>query len=309
MLDNREIYEQSLIEHLYYARAIRSFCITIGVSFFGNNEEYIQKAFNLGVIAREIEEESINLANKKIGDIILNSDFYYTPYSIDCELLTEKLFDIDLKSNLEGDIQKLKNKKDFNIDNNIIENINLLNQKGLMLAKDFDTFCLDIKNKLIKQELFSYLYPTFFDYLYDVMHIYLKDLERIIQKIDYAPIYLENYDYYFNEAFKKTAQFVRGFLDTRHQNLFDMSSFYVNAFGKMALKYLKSDDKENLNLETEKLVQNYQKFLSDVIEKLLKSKIYFITPAITIDHFLASVNVYLYIMEYNKNANKENYIL
>ena len=56
-----------------------------------------------------------------------------------------------------------------------------------------------------------------------------------------------------------------------------------------------------LNLETERLVTNYKKFISETIEKLLKSKTYFITPPITLDNFLTNVNVYLYILKYTRN--------
>ena len=309
MLDNNEIYEQSLVDHLYYLRAIRSYCISIGLSFFGNNEEYINEAINLGIRAREIENLAISYTNNKVGKEISNSGFYVTPYTISCELLTEKLFGVSLNINIQENIKALSNKADFVVNSDMILKINNLNQQGLTLAHDFCSFSLMIREKLIKKELFSYLYPEFFNYTYDAVDIYVKDLERIIKKEDYAPIYLQNYAYYFNEAYKKTAKFLRGFLDTRHQDIFDMATFYVNSFANLVDKYLKEDNNDELSLQTENLVINYKDFISNTIQKLLNKEIYFITPANTIDHFLASTNVYLYIMNYIRKKPKSNQYL
>ena len=81
MLNNQEIYEQSLVDHLYYSRTIRSFCISIGQSFFGNNRKYIDEAIILGTRATDIGNLAISYANGKIGKEIVQSNFYITPYT------------------------------------------------------------------------------------------------------------------------------------------------------------------------------------------------------------------------------------
>ena len=154
--------------------------------------------------------------------------------------------------------------------------------------------------KIESGELFSYSYPDFFNYMYDEISVYGRDIERILSKKDYTDFYISEYAYYFNELLRESALYIRGFLDTKEGDIFDMASYYINAFANLTEKYLKNDS-DNLNVESEKLVINYQKFVSGVIEKLLKSKISFITPPITLDNFLTNINVYLFLMKYIRN--------
>lgn len=305
MISDKGIFGESLVNHLYFAGTIRSFCTTIGLTFFKNNQDYINRAVALGYRATDIINATILYMNKELADAVLLSDVYITPYTKDLDLLTQKLFDISLDIQIDKDIETLKSRKIVNVNSDVIKNINELNNKALSLINDFKSFCLEIKNKLNNQELFSYLYIDFFNYMYDEVSVYGRDIDRIISKKDYTEFYLNEFTYYFNELLRKSAMYIRGFLDTRNQDVFDMASFYVNAFANLTEKYLKNkDSKDNLSLETKKLVLDYKNFITDVIEKLLKSEIYFITPPITLDNFLTNVNVYLYILEYVRNMNR-----
>ena len=49
---------------------------------------------------------------------------------------------------------------------------------------------------------------------------------------------LNEFTYYFNELLRESALYVRGFLDTKDQHIFDMARFYVNAFANLTEKYL-----------------------------------------------------------------------
>ena len=299
MLSNRGIYEQSLVNHLYFAGTIRSFCSTIGLTFFKNNQDYIDRAVALGYRATDIVNKALSYMNKELATAALENDVYITPYTKDIELLTEKLFDINLFIAIDKDINTLKTRGEVNFNAVTMQKIEDLNNEAIDLINDFKTFCQEIKMKLDSGELFSYSYPDFFNYMYDEISVYGRDIERIMSKKDYTDFYLSEFTYYFNELLRESALYIRGFLDTKDQDIFDMASYYVNAFANLTEKYLKKTDTSiNLSLETEKLVINYQKFVSETIDKLLKAKVYFITPPITLDNFLTNINVYLFILKY-----------
>ena len=298
MLDNKQIFEESLANHIFFASSMRSFCVSIGLSFFKNNQDYIDRAVALGYRATEIINLTISYMNKELADATINNDVYITPYTKDVERLTEKLFDVDLVIDYDKDINILKTRGEVEYDTATMQKIDKLNDQALILVNDFKDFCKEIKNKLDRQELFSYLYPDFFDFMYETIAVYGRDLERILSKKDYTDFYLKEYAYYFNEILRKSAQYVRGFLDTSHQDVFDMATFYIDAFSNLIEKYLKNKDDTSLNLETERLVENYKDFLSNVIERLLKSELSFITPPVTLDNFLTIINVYLLILRY-----------
>ena len=205
MLDNKEIFQESLVNHLYFASSIRSFCISIGLTFFKNNQDYIDRAIKLGYRATDIINETISLMDKEIADEVIKNDVYITPYSKDVALLTEKLFGIDLMIAIDKDKEILKSRGLVNYDNNIMKKVDELNNKALILINDFKSFCNEIKGKIDNQELFSYLYPDFFKYMYDEISVYGRDIERILSKKDYTDFYLGEFSYYFNELLRESA--------------------------------------------------------------------------------------------------------
>ena len=301
MLENKEIYYESLANHLYFAGAIRSFCSTIGLTFFKNNQEYINRAIALGYRATDIINKAILYMNKTLANDVLNSDVYITPYTKELDLLTQELFEISLVIQIDKDIQLLNTRNDVEYDSDDMKKIDDLNNEAIGLINDFKSFCNEIKTKLDNGELFSYLYPDYFNYMYDEISVYGRDIERIKSRVDYTKFYLDEFVYYFNELLRESALYIRGFLDTKHQDLFDRASFFVNAFANLTEKYLKNSNMRELINETERLVGNYKKYIVEIIEKLLVSKVYFITPPITLDNFLTNVNVYLFILNYTKN--------
>ena len=57
MLENKEIFNESMVNHIYFLGTIRSFCTTIGLTFFKNNQDYIDRAITLGYRATDIINE------------------------------------------------------------------------------------------------------------------------------------------------------------------------------------------------------------------------------------------------------------
>ena len=304
MLDNKQIYEQSLVNHLYFAGTIRSFCTIIGLTFFKNNQDYIDLAVELGYRATDIVNKTISYMNKEIANAVLENNVYITEYSKQLAQLTEKLFDINLEIVVDKDEKLLSSKGIVSFNSERMERINDLNKDSLILINDFKNFCQEIKKKLDTQDLFSYLYPDFFNYMYDEISVYGRDIERILSKNDYTDFYLSEYNYYFNNLLQESALYIRGFLDTIHQDIFDMASFYIDAFNNLIERYLKGEDSLLLGNDTEKLVLEYKTFVSKVIDGLLNSELHFITPPIVLDNFLTDINVYLFILKYARKIDK-----
>lgn len=307
MLDNKQIFEESLVNHLYFAGTIRSFCITIGLTFFKNNQDYIDRAIDFGYRATDITNKAIIYMNKELANAVLENNVYITEYTKQIDLLTERLFDINLQIGVDKDIELLTSRGNVLYNEETMKKIDELNNESLILINEFKGFCQEIKKQLDEQELFSYLYPDFFNYMYDEISVYGRDIERILSKKDYTNFYLSEYTYYFNNLLKESALYIRGFLDTIHQDIFDMASFYINAFNNLIEKYLKGENDISLNIETEKMVLQYKSFVSKIIQDLLTSKVYYITPPVVLDNFLTNINVYLYIIKYvDKIKNNVN---
>ena len=308
MITNTEFYIQSLRDHLYYLRTIRGFCITIELSFYKNNEEYIRIAEDFSRKSEELSKEAISYTGGLISNEALKNNIYVSEYTLPCEELTEKLFGIFIDTTITKEELNFREGINQNINNELIENIKVLNSKALTFAKNFKMFCNDIKEKMDSNNLFSFSYIDFFSYLFDEVDTYTEDLERIIAMENYSPIYATGFAYNFANTLLKTAKFIRDWVDPSNSDIFDLASYYVNAFNEIIDKYLKTDispnSQEELSNIMKKLLVDYQDFIKNILKRLINYEIYFITPPVSIDNIYTSVNFYKFTLEKQESEVK-----
>ena len=308
MLTEREFFIQSLRDHLYYLRTIREFCITIELSFYKNNEDYIKMAQNFANKCDELGREAISYTGGFVSSEALNSGIYVTEFSLPCEKLTEKLFGIKIDTAFTKQELELLEGINENINSEVINGIKKLNEKALIFANNFSKFCEEIRNKLDTNNLFSFSYSDFFSYIFDEINTYILDLERIIRMEGYSPIYAVGYEYNFATTLQKTARFIRDWVDVKSVDVFDMANYYVNSFGEIIDKYLKASIsplvQEELSNETNKILLDYQDFLRGILRRLINKELYFITPPVSIDNIYTSVNFYIFTLNKQESEVK-----
>ena len=307
MLNKREFFIESLRDHLYYLRTIRYFCITIELSFYKNNIKYIEICENFANKCDELGRETISYTGGFVSKEALDNDIYVSEFSLPCEMLTEKLFGIKIDTAFTEKELSLQAGLNEKINDDIINKIMDLNKKSLTFAKNFSTFCVEIRNKLDKNELFSFSYSDFFNYLFDEVNTYILDLERLIRMEGYSPIYAIGYEYNFAVTLSKTARFIRDWVDVNSTDIFDIASYYVNAFGELIDNYLKAnispDVEKELSDNMNNLLTDYQNFLKDILTKLINHRLYFITPPISLDNIYTSVNFYKFTLNLEESDN------
>ena len=285
MLTEREFFIQSLRDHLYYLRTIREFCITIELSFYKNNEDYIRIAQNFSNKCDELGREAISYTGGLASKEALNSGIYVTEFSLPCEKLTEELFGIKIDTAFTEEELRLQEGINENINNEVINGIRVLNEKALVFANNFSNFCEEIRNKLDNNNLFSFSYSEFFSYIFDEINTYILDLERIIRM----------------EGYSKTAKFIRDWVDVKSIDVFDMASYYMNSYSEIIDKYLKAsispDVEKELKNEMNNLLIDYQDFLKNILRRLINKELYFITPPVSIDNIYTSINFYKFTLD------------
>ena len=301
MLTNEEFYIQSLRDHLYYLRSIREFCLTIELSFYKTNPDYIKKAENYALRCEELGRIAIDYTNGFASREAIEGEIYVTEYTLALEELTERLFDIKIDTVFTKEELDLKIGLNPNITNELIENIKKLNKNALELAEDFANFCRDVSTKMGNNLLFSFSYLDFFNYVFSDVNTYTQDLKRIISMESISPIYATNYEYNFVVTLEMTAKFIRDWVDPTNKNIFNLASYYVNSFSEIINLYLKSSLSPTAQIKisdsTRDILIDYQNFLRDISEKLINGKLYFITPPISIDNIYTSVNFYKFILD------------
>lgn len=306
MLNEKEFYIESLRDHLYYLRTIRGFCITIELSFYKNNLNYIEICSDFADKCNELGKEAISYTNGFVSKEALDNNIYVTEYSLPCEKLTEKLFGINIDTVFTESELKLQEGINENINSELIEKIKNFNNRCLIFAKNFSTFCVEIKNKLDSNDLFSFSYSDFFSYIFDELNTYILDLERIIRMEGYSPIYAVDYEYNFSVTLEKTAKYIRDWVDVNNSDVFDMANYFVNSFDEIINSYLKASIspsvQEELSNKTKELLTDYQDFIRKILNRLINKELYFITPPISLDNIYTSVNFYKFNLGDEKDA-------
>ncbi len=301
MLNEKEFYIESLRDHLYYLRTIREFCITIELSFYKNNLKYIEICQDFANKCDELGRVAISYTGGFVSKEALLNGIYVTEFSLPCEKLTEKLFGINIDTAFTEKELRLQEGINENINAELINKIKKLNEQALVFAKNFSTFCVEIKDKQDSNELFSFSYSDFFNYVFDEINTYISDLERIIRMEGISPIYAIGYEYNFCVTLEKTAKYLRDWVDVKSVDIFDMASFYVNSFDELINEYLKvsisPDMQQELANKTKDLLTDYQDFIKKILTRLINKELYFITPPVSIDNIYTSVNFYKFNLE------------
>lgn len=304
MINDTTYISQSLINHLFFLRTIREFCLNIQLSFYKNNKEVMDIAEALGKRYEELGMEAVDLAKGRVPNQIIKSDSFITDYTLNTELLTEKLFDIDINTNLTTDEENLAGFDDIkgiSYDEQIISRINNLNSNAIELTNNFIEFCGYVRESLKNTNLFSYSYPLIYSYMIEEAGLYISDLQRLQERTSADPTYIVNFEYYFLNSLIKTTKFISGLSDPSQTNIITNADNYRKSFSNLLKKYrdamISPDTLKVLNEEAISLVDNFRIFIGKLIDGILNENYYFIVEPVFFDNILTEINYFLYLLK------------
>ena len=300
MLNDTLFIQQSLINNLFYLRTLREFCLTIQLSFFENNKSYSEIADGLRKRYEELEEKMIGLAKNRLPEEIINSDSFVTEYTLDCELLTEKLFGIDINTNLTTAAMNLTAGEKELTDEELIAEISEVNEDSIELTQNFIDFGKYLLQNMRDTTLFSYLYPLIYTYMLEEAALYASDLYRIQNRTGADPTFVVNYEYWFSNSMKQASQFIIGLSDPEQASIITNADNFRKIFDSQMKKYQDSvtpDTQQALNTETIKHVEDFISFLKKIITGILNQELYFIIAPIFFDNLLTESYYFLYLLK------------
>ena len=292
--------QQSLIDNLFYLRTIRMFALNIQLSFFGNNQDLIDIASDFGKRCEELGKVAIDLADGKLDSQLKDVQIFLTPYTLDAELLTEKLFGIDINTTLTETELNLNYGNTNDVDQQYIEKLKELNNNTYILVNNFYDFCNYILERINNNELFSYSYPLFYQYMILETDLLIKELDRLINKTGADPILVVRYQYYYLEAIRWITKFIVGLSDPSQSDIINQARIFDQELSQLLNKYnnvvITPDIEIKLNNEALDISSRIQSFLSSVIIKVLNGDAYFIVEPIFLDNLLTDVNYFIYLL-------------
>lgn len=304
MLNDNQFISESLITNLYYLRTLREYCTRIQVSFQKKAEEYVKKSEELAIRCEEIGNRLVELSDGNIPEDALKSDFIVTQYTLEAEKLTEKLFDVNIKTEITERELNIKPGTP-NATPELILEIENINKEIIDLAKDFVEFATSIQNKVKNQEIFTFYYNSLNSYMIEEIRIYIFVLERLNQKLTLDPSFISDNEFWRNSFLYGVATFIRGEIDPLYDNIFKEANNFVLEYKNIVLEYenmqITPETQRNMTLNSLELSERFKLFIEKCLEKLLKKELYFISAPITKDNALTAVNYFIYILKKYQN--------
>ena len=306
MLTEEEFYKESIDTNLYYLRTLRDFCINIELSFYGDNP-YKSRAALLARRSQDLGREIVTLTNGKVPTKGIDYQIYYTEYTLPIERLTEKLFGINLATDITEMELKLIPTDTFDINDEIIKSMTSMNERAVDIANEFIMLAREIRGEMTSNNLFSYSYPTMYNFMIITIELYIGELNRLKEMIRKDPIIALDTEYGYNITAYEITSFLRGLIDPNATQYIEVLNNILNEIYPQLLEDYNSlplspENQQNLTERSIAVIRRIRLLITDMLKDLLAAKLYFIIEPLAIDKFYRNINYFLYAL----NANNFN---
>lgn len=304
MLSDEQYVEQSLINNLYYLRDIREFCTIIELTSLANNQNYIDRAEDLGKRCEAVGRIIVPFANGNLTPFSIESNIFVTEYTLSCEELTEKLFNVKIATDITKEELLFKPGVISNPSKELIKGMENVNRSSLEIVDDFIKLADEVHTAQKANTLFSYSYLAFYRYMLEEANFYKIILERIIARIRIDPTYVVESEYWSNVSMLDAASFIRGLTDPENEKLVVTANSFYNEFSFLLNEYrvtsLSPDNQLILTNKSYDVVKRFQVFVKSILDRLLNATAHFIAAPTFLDNIYRDVNYFIYVLTLNK---------
>ncbi len=301
MLTEEEFYKESIDANLYYLRTLRDFCINIELSFYGDNP-YKGRAALLARESQDLGREIVTLTNGKVPSKGLNYQIFYTEYTLPIERLTEKLFNLNLGTDITETQLKLTPTDTFEVNDELITTLTSFNDRATSIASDFISLAREIRDEMTSNNLFSYSYPTMYNFMIITIELYIGELNRLKERIRKDPIIALDTEYGYNITAYEITSFLRGLIDPNATTYIETLNNILNEIYPQLLEDYNSlplspENQQNLTERSIAVIRRIRLLIRDMLRDLLDAKLYFIIEPLAIDNFYRNINYFLYVLD------------
>lgn len=301
MLTEEEFYKESIDTNLYYLRTLRDFCINIELSFYGDNP-YKGRAALLARESQDLGREIVTLTNGKVPSKGLNYQIFYTEYTLPIERLTEKLFNLNLGTDITEMQLKLTPTDTFEVNDELITTLTSFNDRATSIANEFINLAREIRDEMTSNNLFSYSYPTMYNFMIITIELYIGELNRLKERIRKDPIIALDTEYGYNITAYEITSFLRGLIDPNATSYIEVLNNILNEIYPELLEDYNSlplspENQQNLTERSIAVIRRIRLLISNMLRDLLDAKLYFIIEPLAIDNFYRNINYFLYALD------------
>lgn len=300
MLNDLTFVQDSLNTNLFFLRTIRQYCLNIQLAFYKNNQVYVQQADDLRKRCEELGSQIVGYTGGYVPIEALEYQLFLTDYTLEIELLTEKLFNVDINTEITRNEMEFQSDTPQEITSEVVEAIYQINKEIKRIIQEFINLATEISSKMRENNLFSYSYISFYQYMISVTNLYMENLERLNNYEQADPVFTISNRYQFNESMYQILQFTRGFLDPEFKNYIVQLDLLIDSYEPLLEDYrnlpLTPANQKALTKRSIEIVSAMKTLFSNLLTDLLAANIYFIVAPITIENFYTDINYFYYTL-------------
>ncbi|NLX61529.1 MAG: DUF2935 domain-containing protein [Tissierellia bacterium] len=298
MLTRKDFIKKSLEYNLFFARIMKEHMIFIESGLLTIDSTLVLEGEELKESFEDILKEAINLANGAVDKAVLNSNELVTNYTLESEIITEKLTGICINKDLTKAELDLLSNSSFTFTQGLESELEKLNERAINLVKEVISYKEKILKKLLDCKLFANLYPLLIDHIMREAIYYLKALESLQRREEPVKDILDN-QIFWDTIMMEHAQFVRGLLDPTEVELFNTANDLAEAFEDL-IEITKKAGPKDIPKVTKMALEDtieIRDFKQAGTEGLIDCQIQVIAYPLLADHILREANRYIRVLK------------
>ncbi len=288
----------SLETHLFFSRIMKEHSLFLQASFPAKESNYIKEADWYRDQFEKVLEKVVELANGRVGVIVLNSGEAVTEYTEMAERQTNKLTDIPINTQITRASHRLQAGTCEGADREAMQQVRMLNRRVIQLLNGLISFKENILKKVISCNLYTTNYPLLIEHITREARWYLQSI-RDIENGRMQNKNVAGMEAFWNQIMMEHAQFIRGLLDPTECELIDAADAFTKDYKELCELAKEQDYRvsEEITRRTLETTQDYRDFKAAGTEGLTGCNIRSIIIPLLADHVLREANHYLRLLK------------
>lgn len=279
---------------MFFGRIMKEHALFLLAAFPCGETEWKKEADRYREEFERILEETVFLAEGRVGETVLRSGEVFTEYTENAERQTQQLTGIPINIRITQAEKRLRSGMTGQMNRETMQQVRRLNQRVLRLLNGLISFKERILREVTACRLYTANYPLLIEHILREARWYrqmLTDIERgNVQNGCSRTI-----EMFWNQIMMEHAEFIRGLLDPTEGELINTANDFANDFWDLLQKAKEQDCKvsEALARETMQTTEKYRDFKAAGADGILSCKVRSIILPLLADHVLCEANHYL----------------
>jgi len=302
-----EFVKRSLDLNLFFLRIMKEHSFFLQAAFLPKDKKLAERADRFRKEFEELLEEAVDLANKNVSAVVLDSGEVVTEMTIRAEEKTEMLSGVPFDTGLTRRETRLEaGKGDPELEDKVAD----LNKRVIKETEALVKFKTEILMGMLECRLFTWNFPLLIEHIRREARFFIAHLERLQKRISLDPAEeLIREKVFWDRIMAEHSQFIAHLLDPTETALIRTADDFARKFFKLEdrARHVKDTDShlpKQLLKDEIKATGAIQDFKATAEELILACEIRSIIVPLLADHVLREANHFYRILTHTKHKSE-----